>query len=458
MPPSDTPSETKSSRIHPVDQRLPLAPTVLLGLQHVLVMYSACIIVPLILGAALQLPKETLSLIINADLFAAGLATLVQCFGNRYFGIKLPIMMGVTFTSIAPMIAIGVNPELGLPGIYGAIIVSGIFGILFAPIMGRLMRFFPPVVTGSVLLVIGISLMKVGIEWSAGGSPTLADGSTNPDFGKPIYLLVSLLQLSLILLINRFAKGFLSNVSVLIAMLAGFIAAWLLGDISLKGLNDEPWVALIKPLSLGMPTFDFLAICSMSLVMLVTMVESTGMFLALGKLVNKEVDQKQLVRGLRSDGLGTLLGGLFNAFPYTSFSQNIGLVTISGVKSRYVAAAGAFILIALGCLPKMAFIIASIPQYALGAAAMVMFGTVALMGVRILSEVDFTESRSNLLVVSASLGIGLIPMIAPDYFQHLPQWSHIFTDSGIILSVCTAILLNAIFSPSPEQTKKVNPS
>ena len=439
MPPIDTPSETKSSGIHPVDQRLPLTPTVLLGLQHVLVMYSACIIVPLILGAALQLPKETLSLIINADLFAAGLATLVQCFGNRYFGIKLPIMMGVTFTSIAPMIAIGVNPELGLPGIYGAIIVSGIFGILFAPIMGRLMRFFPPVVTGSVLLVIGISLMKVGIEWSAGGSPTLADGSTNPDFGKPIYLLVSLLQLSLILLINRFAKGFLSNVSVLIAMLAGFIAAWLLGDISLKGLNDEPWVALIKPLSLGMPTFDFLAICSMSLVMLVTMVESTGMFLALGKLVDKEVDQKQLVRGLRSDGLGTLLGGLFNAFPYTSFSQNIGLVTISGVKSRYVAAAGAFILIAL---------------YALGAAAMVMFGTVALMGVRILSQVDFTDSRSNLLVVSASLGIGLIPMVAPAYFQYLPQWSHIFTDSGIILSVCTAILLNAILSPSPEQTNK----
>jgi len=242
--------------------------------------------------------------------------------------------------------------------------------------------------------------MKVGIEWSAGGSPTLADGTTNPEFGKPIYLLISLLQLSLILLINRFVKGFLSNISVLIAMLAGFAAAWFLGDISLTGLNHEPWVAVIKPLSLGMPTFDFLAIVSMSLVMLVTMVESTGMFLALGKLVDKEVDQQQLVRGLRSDGLGTLLGGLFNAFPYTSFSQNIGLVTVSGVKSRYVTAA------------------------------------------------DFTESRSNLLVVSASIGIGLIPMIAPAYFQHLPPWSSIFTDSGIILSVVTAIVLNAIFSQS----------
>ncbi len=446
MPLNDTPTETKSSGIHPVDQRLPLAPTVLLGLQHVLEMYSACIIVPLSLGAALQLPKETVSLIINADLFAAGLATLVKCFGNRCFGIRLPIMMGVTFTSIAPMIAIGMDPELGLPGIYGAIIVSGILGILFAPLMGRLMRFFPPVVTGSVLLVIGISLMKVAIEWSAGGSPTLLDGSPNPDFGKPIYLLVSLLQLSLILVINRFVKGFLSNISVLVAMLAGFVAAWILGDVPLQGLSEAPWFQVIKPLSLGMPTFDFLAICSMSLVMLVTMVESTGMFLALGKLVDKEVDQQQLIRGLRSDGLGTLIGGLFNAFPYTSFSQNIGLVTISGVKSRYVTAAGACILIALGCIPKMAFIIASIPQYALGAAAMVMFGTVALMGVRILSQVDFTDSRSNLLVVSASLGIGLIPMVAPAYFQYLPQWSHVFTDSGIILCVCTAILLNALFN------------
>lgn len=439
-------THSTNKAVHPVDQRLPLAPTALLGLQHVLVMYSACIIVPLILGAALNLPKETLSLIINADLFAAGLATLVQCFGNRFFGIRLPIMMGVTFTSIAPMIAIGMDPQLGLPGIYGAIIVSGILGMLFAPVMGRLMRFFPPVVTGSVLLVIGISLMKAGIEWSAGGSPTLADGSLNPDFGKPVFLLISLLQLALILLINRFAKGFIANISVLIAMLAGFAAASLLGDVSLTGLDEASWFSVITPLSLGMPRFDFLAICSMSLVMLVTMVESTGMFLALGKLVDKEVDQQQLVRGLRSDGLGTLLGGLFNAFPYTSFSQNIGLVTISGVKSRYVTAAGAFILIALGCLPKMAFIIASIPQYALGAAAMVMFGTVALMGVRILSQVDFTHSRSNLLVVSTSLGIGLIPMVAPSYFQYLPQWSDIFTDSGIILSVCTAIILNMLFN------------
>ena len=445
------------SRVHPVDEKLALWPTFVMGLQHVLVMYSACIIVPLILGAALDLPKDKLSLIINADLFAAGLATLVQCFGNRFFGIRLPIMMGVTFTAVAPMIAIGVNPDLGITGIFGAIIASGLIGIACAPLMGKLLRFFPPVVTGSVLLVIGLSLMKVGIEWAAGGEPRLPDGSPNPDFGKPIYLAISFFQLALILLINRYAKGLIANTSILIAMICGFICATALGDVSLKGLDEAAWFSMIKPFSFGLPTFDIWAIVSMSLVMLVTMVESTGMFLALGKMVDQEIDEKRLVRGLRSDGLGTLLGGIFNAFPYPSFSQNIGLVAISGVTSRYVAASGAFILILLGCFPKMAFIIASLPLYALGAAAMVMFGTVALMGVQILSNVNFSHHRSNILIVSSSVGIGLIPTIAPHFFQHMPAWSKMITDSGIILCVITAVLLNALLNSnshhSPQATK-----
>lgn len=171
-----------------VDQRLPFGRTALLGFQHVLVMYSACIVVPLILGVALALPREQLIVIINADLFAAGLASLVQSLGWFAFGMRMPVMMGVTFAAITPMIAIGSNPSLGLPGIYGAIIASGVFGILVAPLMGRFLRFFPAVVTGSVLLVIGLSLMKVGVDWSAGGQPLLPDGKLNPDYGKPLYL------------------------------------------------------------------------------------------------------------------------------------------------------------------------------------------------------------------------------------------------------------------------------
>ncbi len=433
-------------KIHPVDQRLPLPQTFILGFQHVLVMYSACIIVPLILGAALQLPKQQLTLIINADLFASGIATLVQCLGSRFFGIRLPVMMGVTFASVTPMLAIAINPALGLAGVYGAIIVSGLFGIAFAPVMGRMLRFFPPVVTGTVLLVIGISLMRVGIDWSAGGQQTLANGLPNPDYGKPFYLVTSLLQLLLIMGINRFTSGFIANISVLLGVISGFVVAMVHGDIRLNGLAHSRWFSLITPFAFGVPKFDTAAIVSMCLVMLVTMVESTGMFLSLGKMTDRPVSRKQLIAGLRSDGLGAVIGGIFNAFPYTSFSQNIGLVNMTGVKSRYVCVAGAIILIGLGLFPKLAYIVASTPSYVLGAAGMVMFGMVALMGVRILAQVDFEHSRYNLLVVASSAGIGMIPLVSPEYFHFLPAWTHIFTDSGIILCVCSALLLNLLFN------------
>jgi xanthine permease len=441
--------------VHPVDQRLPLIQTAVLGFQHVLVMYSACIIVPLILGAALRLPKDQLTLIINADLFAAGLATLLQCAGNRFFGIQLPIMMGVTFASVTPMIAIALTPGIGLPGVYGAIIASGLFGLLFAPVMGRLMRYFPPVVTGTVLLVIGISLMRVGIDWSAGGQPTLANGGPNPDYGNPVYLAISLAQLLLILGLNRFAKGFIANIAVLLGVLVGFVIAFIRGDIVLDGIAQTPWFSTITPFAFGLPTFDVVAVVSMCMVMLVTMVESTGMFLALGNMVGRSTTRERLVRGLRADGMGAILGGVFNAFPYTSFSQNIGLITMTGVKSRYVCMAGALILIGLGLFPKLAYIVASTPQYVLGAAGMVMFGMVTLMGVRILATVDFEESRYNLLIAATSVGIGMIPMVSPLYFHHLPQWSRVFTESGIILTVVTALILNLVFNgpTQPEEAE-----
>jgi len=297
-----------------------------------------------------------------------------------------------------------------------------------------------------VLLVIGISLMRVGIDWSAGGQPQLANGSPNPDYGNPVYLAISLFQLILILGINRYAKGFIANIAVLLGVLVGFFIAFFRGDIVLDGIHQTPWFSMITPFAFGLPKFDFVAIVSMCLVMLVTMVESTGMFLALGKMVDRPTTRTSLVRGLRSDGLGAVLGGVFNAFPYTSFSQNIGLVTMTGVKSRYVCIAGALILIALGLFPKLAYIVASTPQYVLGAAGMVMFGMVMLMGVRILSTVDFEQSRYNLLIVATSVGIGMIPMVAPRYFHHLPDWTRIFTESGIVLSVCSALILNILFN------------
>ena len=343
-----------------------------LGLQHVLVMYAGTVAVPLIVGGALHLPKEQMAFLINADLFAAGLATLIQAFGIWKFGIRMPVMMGVTFASVGPMIAIGTDPTIGLLGIYGAVIAAGIFGIIVAPLMGRVLGLFPPVVTGTVITLIGMSLMGVGINWAAGGQPTkkmVVDGVLqtvpNLEYGNLGNLAIAAAVLVIILLLTKYGKGLIGNIAVLLGIVIGTFIAMAFGKVSFSGIADADWVAVITPLHFGMPTFHFGAIASMCIVMMITLVESTGMFLALAEITGKKLSTDDLTRGLRADGLGTVIGGVFNTFPYTSFSQNVGLVTVTGVRSRYVAAMGGIILIVLGLFPKMAHIVASVPSFVL---------------------------------------------------------------------------------------------
>jgi xanthine permease len=425
--------------VHAVDEVLPIGKLFALGLQHVLVMYAGAVAVPLILGGAMKLPKEQIALLINADLFACGVVTLIQSIGVWKVGIRLPIMMGVTFASVSPMIAIGTNPELGLLAIYGSVIVSGIFGILIAPFMSRLLPLFPPVVTGTVIAVIGISLMRVTINWAGGGVG-------NPNFGDPVHLTVATIVLISILFITKYLKGFLANIAVLLGIIIGFVIALGLGKVSFGGLEETSWVALVYPFQFGVPRFDFVAILSMCLVMIVTMVESTGMFLAVGDIVKRPVDQRSLTRGLLADGVGTLVGGIFNTFPYTSFSQNVGLVGVTGVRSRWVTAVGGVILLAFGLFPKMAHVVASVPQFVLGGAGLVMFGMVAATGIRILSHVDYEKSRHNLYVVAISIGIGMIPLVSDNFFSRLPKGLGTIMHSGILLATLSAVALNLYFN------------
>ncbi|NUA26867.1 nucleobase:cation symporter-2 family protein [Cupriavidus basilensis] len=435
------------------NERLPSGRLLALGLQHVLVMYAGTVAVPLIIGGALKLPKDQLAFLINADLFAAGLATLIQAFGFWKFGIRMPVMMGVTFASVAPMIAIGSDPNVGLLGIYGAVIAAGLFGILVAPLMGRMLGLFPPVVTGTVITLIGVSLMRVGINWAAGGQPTtraVIDGVVkdvpNLAYGDLGNLGIAALVLVAILLLSKYGRGLISNCAVLLGIVIGTLVAMALGKVSFEGLSDASAIALITPLHFGIPTFDLPAILSMCVVMLITLVESTGMFLALADITGKRLSNEDLTRGLRADGLGTVIGGVFNTFPYTSFSQNVGLVTVTGVRSRYVAVAGGIILIGLGLFPKMAHIVASVPQFVLGGAGIVMFGMVAATGIRILGSCDFNRNRFNLFIVAISIGFGMIPTLAPTFFQYLPKWTDPFTHSGIVLGTIVAVVLNVFFN------------
>ncbi|MFC6444987.1 nucleobase:cation symporter-2 family protein [Shinella zoogloeoides] len=471
------------SSTHPVDEKLPVGRLATLGIQHVLVMYGGAVAVPLIVGRALQLSPQDVAFLISADLFVCGLVTIIQSLGvTRHVGIRLPVMMGVTFASVGPMVSMATmapGPE-GARMIFGAIIGAGFVAFLLAPIMGRLLRFFPPVVTGTIILVIGVSLMRVGINWTFGnpfgptapkvidpahtawltqmkelaasGGPAVPQGLalaptvSNPIYAEPIHIALSALVLVSILLIARYGRGLISNIAVLSGVIIGCLAASILGLMHFDRVADAGWFAVVTPLRFGMPIFNPILIATMTLVMIVVMIESTGMFLALGEITEKPIGQQQLTSGLRVDGIGTMIGGLFNTFPYTSFSQNVGLVGVTGVKSRYVCVAAGVIMIVLGLIPKMGALVEAVPTFVLGGAGLVMFGMVAATGVRILATVDFKASRNNLFVVAVSIGFGLIPLLAPNYLMWMPHAIHPIIESGIVLASIAAVILNAFFN------------
>ena len=433
--------------LRPVDQMLPAHLLAVFGLQHVLVMYAGAVAVPLIVGGALGLAPEQTAFLISADLFACGLATLVQTIGFPGVGIRLPVMMGVTFAAVAPMLAlIAAGKAAGRPQvetlqlIYGAVMVAGVAGFLAAPLIGRLTRLFPPLVTGTVILTIGLSLLGIGVNWVGGGQP----GS--PGYGSPLHLAVAGLVLAVILMMTRFARGFFKHIAVLTGVIVGAVVAAALHGMDFAHVAAAPWLGLVLPFHFGLPRFEPVPALTMGLVMLVTMVESLGMFIAVGRLVDSPVDPPQIVRGFRADALGALIGGLFNTFPYTTFSQNVGLVGVTNVRSRWVCAAGALIMLILGCSPKLAELVAAVPLYVLGGAGLVVFGLVAATGVNILHGADFAARRDNLFVVAISVSVGMIPVVAPTLFSAMPKGLEPVLGSGIVLATISAVLLNLFFN------------
>ncbi len=451
--------------VHPVDEVLAPPKLFVLGLQHVLVMYAGAIAVPLILGRALKLPPETVALLINADLLACGIVTIIQSLGIGPIGIRLPVMMGVTFAAVGPMLAIAGDATIvaTLPAgaaqaaidaangmerlltIFGAAIAAGIFAILIAPVLSYLMPLFPPIVTGSVILMIGISLMRIGVGWAAGApAPNL------PGYGEPFNLGVAALVMIFILLLTKFVKGFFGNIAVLMGIVLGCLLCYFVwGTMSMAKVNSAASFALIYPFQFGMPKFNVAHIITMCIVMIVVLIESAGMFLALGDMTGKKISQKDMTRGLMADGVGTVIGGIMNTFPYTSFSQNVGLVGVTGIRTRWVTVAGGIIMIVMGLIPKLGALAEAIPLYVLGGAGIVMFGMVAATGIRILSHVDFKTNRFNLFIVALSIGFGLIPMVHPTFFNKVvalaPSIGPII-HSSIILTAIVSVVLNLFFN------------
>ncbi|PEQ58945.1 xanthine permease [Bacillus cereus] len=416
-----------------------------LGMQHMLAMYAGAIIVPLIVGGGLGLNQKELTYLVSIDLLMCGVATILQALSNRFFGIGLPVVLGCTFTAVGPMIAIG--KQYGVSSIYGAIIAAGLFVVIFAKLFGKLVKLFPPVVTGSVVTVIGVTLVPAAINDMAGGV-----GSK--DFGSLENLALAFGVLLFIIIMYRFFDGFIRSISILLGLLFGTIVAAFMGKVSLQAVGEADWFHGIQPFYFGTPTFELTPIITMILVACVGIVEATGVYFALSDICNKKIGEKELTKGYRAEGLAMVLGGIFNAFPYTTYSQNVGLVQLTGVRNRVIIYTCGGMLIVLGFIPKIASITTIIPKSVLGGAMLAMFGMVMAYGIKMLSSVDFGK-QENLLIVACSVGIGLGVTVVPTLFSQLPESIRILTDNGIVLGSASAVLLNIVFNMVPQRKVKV---
>ncbi|PKJ56079.1 xanthine permease PbuX [Bacillus sp. SN10] len=416
-----------------------------LGMQHMLAMYAGAIIVPLIVGGGLGLNQKELTYLVSIDLLMCGVATILQALSNRFFGIGLPVVLGCTFTAVGPMIAIG--KQYGVSSIYGAIIAAGLFVVIFAKLFGKLVKLFPPVVTGSVVTVIGVTLVPAAINDMAGGV-----GSK--DFGSLENLALAFGVLLFIIIMYRFFDGFIRSISILLGLLFGTIVAAFMGKVSLQAVGEADWFHGIQPFYFGTPTFELTPIITMVLVACVGIVEATGVYFALSDICNKKIGEKELTKGYRAEGLAMVLGGIFNAFPYTTYSQNVGLVQLTGVRNRVIIYTCGGMLIVLGFIPKIAAITTIIPKSVLGGAMLAMFGMVMAYGIKMLSSVDFGR-QENLLIVACSVGIGLGVTVVPTLFSQLPESIRILTDNGIVLGSASAVILNIVFNMVPQRKVKV---
>ncbi|MBA6145358.1 MULTISPECIES: nucleobase:cation symporter-2 family protein [Pseudomonas] len=435
-----TTSPSTSPAQRPEDENLGLGANLAYGLQHVLTMYGGIVAVPLILGQAAGLNGGEIGMLIAASLFAGGLATLLQTLGLPFFGCQLPLVQGVSFAGVATMGAIlSSEGGGGLPGVLGAVMAASLIGFLITPVFSRITKFFPPLVTGIVITTIGLTLMPVAARWVMGGN------SASPEFGSVANIGLAALTFAIVLLLSKLGSASISRLSILLAMVVGTLIAWALGMADFSKVTEGPMFAFPTPFHFGMPEFHIAAILSMCIVIMVTLVETSADILAVGEIIDTKVDSKRLGNGLRADMASSILAPIFGSFTQSAFAQNVGLVAVTGVKSRYVVATGGLILVVLGLLPIMGRVIAAVPTPVLGGAGIVLFGTVAASGIRTLSKVSY-KNNVNLIIVAASLGFGMIPIAAPTFYHQFPNWFETIFHSGISSAAIMAILLNLIFN------------
>ncbi|GAA1407130.1 uracil permease [Glutamicibacter uratoxydans] len=427
---------TAAPSTRPEDERLSPGRTIAYGFQHVLTMYGGIIAPPLVMGGAAGMDTAQMGVLVASCLFIGGLATFLQTLGIPFFGAQLPLVQGTSFSGVATMIAI-LNKDGGMQAVFGATLASGAIGILLVPFFAKLLRFFPPVVTGTVITIIGMSLFPVTADWAMGGAGA-------EDYGSLKYIALAAITLLILLALTKSGVPALARLSILLSIVLGTIVAAFMGLTDFSGVLEGDMFAFPTPFAFGPPIFKVGAIISMMIVILVTYTETTADMLAVAEITGSKVDARRIANGLRADMLSSTVAPVFNTFTQSAFAQNVGLVAITGVKSRFVVAAGGGILVVLGLLPVLGRVVASIPVPVLGGAGIVLFGSVAAAGIRTLAKAK--DDNMNMVIIATSLAFGSIPMVKPDFYDQFPDWVGTIFQSSISSATIMAVLLNIIFN------------
>ncbi|KGQ30890.1 purine permease [Gallibacterium genomosp. 2] len=425
-----------------VEDKPPFGLGLLLAAQHLLAALGGIIAVPLVIGNVLQLPTADTIVLVNAALLISGVVTIIQCLGVGPIGIRLPSVMGTSFTFVAAALAIGFSED-GVAGILGASLVGSLVMIIGSFFMPSIRKLFPPVVTGTVVTMIGLSLIPVAVDWFAGGQ------RGEPQYATPENLIMAFFVLALVVILVQWGKGIFSAAAIVIGMLAGYCVALALGWVNFDGVKQAQIFALPQPLHFGL-AFPISGIIGMSIAYLVTIVESSGNFLALGNATKTEITGDHLRRGVLCDGVGSALAAIMSTTPFSSFSQNIGVISLTGVASRYVVAMTGGLLVLAGLFPVFGALIVSIPLPVLGGAGLMMFAMIIAAGIQMLDKVERT--KRNGLIIAISIGCGLAVTTRPEILDKLPAFFKEIFGSGITVGSLLALILNLILPE--EKTRK----
>lgn len=422
-----------------IDDVPPLGVSIILALQHILAAFAGIIAVPLVVCAALGLSVEETTFMVSATIFASGITTVMQSKGVGPIGSRVSGMMGTDFTFVNPSISVGA--KFGIAGIVSATISASLVEVVLSRFIKPLMKFFPPLITGTVVSLIGITLLPVSIDWAAGGF-----GSA--DYGSIENLSVAFAIMVFTLLLSHYGKGMLSTAAVFIGMVFGYLICIPLGMVDLTPVADAAWIAVPNILRYGVK-FDLAATLSFVPAYVVSTIGTVGIMMAIGEASGQKISSDRAASGVLCDGVGSMISGFFGAGPNTAFSQNVGLITLTKVASRHVMVIAGIILAILGVFPKISALISVMPSPVLGGVGVIMFGLVAAQGIKSLSAIYLGDRELLIISVAFALGIGVT--VKPEILNSLPEALKMILSSGISTGTLAALILNIVLKDKREE-------